>query len=358
MKVGILTFHDVFNPGAFLQALGTQTLVQSMGHDAYIIDYTAPRHRFSVLKYLKGWNWRVLYRFPLLMNMILKERAFKTARKQLLNRTRFFEQRSDLANESFDLVLIGADVVWNFKHAYLGRDPVYFGDQLNRKCLLSFAASFGDCSLKDEIPEYVREGLKEFDGYSVRDANTADIVEACVGERPLQICDPAFHLDLEAIIPPPVSAEPYVLVYLRNGAFSTALKDEVLRFAKRKGLKIIATYYTHSWADKNYSKLEPQDWVGLIRDAAYVVTNTFHGSVFSILLEKHFVVDYNEGILLKTAGMIRAMELEGQVLEEPDELSNKLEREIDYGAAREFRIQETTKARAFVVDAIDRHQLS
>ena len=50
MKIGILTFHEVYNPGAFLQALGTFNLLKSLGHDPQIIDYTSPAHRFRCVK--------------------------------------------------------------------------------------------------------------------------------------------------------------------------------------------------------------------------------------------------------------------------------------------------------------------
>lgn len=352
MKIGILTFHDVFNPGAFLQALGTQTLVESLGHEALVIDYTAPVHRFRPYSYFLRWNWRMLYRFRTWYGMLLKERAFERARAGLLNRTRFYESRADIGEEHYDAVFVGADVVWNFKHASLGRDSVYFGEGIDTQRLISFAASCGDCSLDDVVPEYVQRGLKNFNSYSVRDQNTAEMVRAFANKEAVQICDPAFHLELNEIMPETAKRAPYLLVYLRNGAFAPELKDSVLRFAKRKGLRVVATYYTHAWADENLVDLEPQEWLGLIRDAAYVVTNTFHGSVFSIMLEKRFALDYNEGIRLKTAGMIEAMQLQSRALTDAKSLDEVLEADADFSAAREFRARETAKARAFLERAL------
>lgn len=352
MIIGILTFHDVFNPGAFLQALGTQTLVERMGHEAKVINYTAPVHRFSASSYFRRWNWRMLYRFRTWYGMLLKERAFERARGGLLKRTRFYETRDDVGEEQYDAVLVGADVVWNFKHAYLGRDPVYFGEGIDTQRLIAFAASCGDCSLSDDVPEYVQQGLGNFNSYSVRDQNTADVVRAFAKQDATQICDPAFHLDLDAIMPATSKRSPYLLVYLRNGAFAPELKDQVMGFARKKGLRVVATYYTHPWADENLLDLEPQDWLGLIRDAAYVVTNTFHGSVFSVMLEKQFALDYNDGIRLKTAGMMEAMQLEGRVLQSPEALSGVLEASVDFEAARAFRARETAKASAFLEQAL------
>lgn len=352
MKIGILTFHDVFNPGAFLQALGTQTLVEQLGHEAYVIDYTAPMHRFRPSSYFRRWNWRMLYRFRTWYRMVQKERAFESARVHLLHRTQFFETRSELSEERFDAVLVGADVVWNFKHAYLGRDPVYFGEGVNCQRLISFAASLGDCSLEDEVPEYVKKGFSNFDHFSVRDRNTVEMVREFTGVNALQICDPAFHLDINAIMPPSSERAPYMLVYLRNGAFAPELRDAIIDFAQRKGLRVIATYYTHSWADENLVKIEPQEWLGLIRDAAYVVTNTFHGSVFSIMLEKSFALSYNDGVVLKTKGMIDAMGLSERVVEKSNMLADILDQPIDFSGARVFRAQETEKARGFLEGAL------
>ena len=352
MKIGILTFHSVFNPGAFLQALGTQTLLRRMGHEPWIIDYTSPPHCFRPMRYFKLWHIRMLYLFPHWVRMCCKNYAFETARKRLFKRTRLFLKREELIEEEFDAVVVGADIVWNFKHAYLGRDPVYFGEGLNTKLLISFAASFGDCSLEDGLPQYVQEGLTNFDAYSVRDKNTAKIVRKVTQKEALQICDPAFHLNLESIMPSVSKRKPFLLVYLLKGFVSHELKEAIKKLAREENLSIVATYYTHSWADENITFLEPQDWLGLIRDATYVVTNTFHGSVFSIMLEKAFVVDYNNKIRLKTADMIEAMGLSCRILHDPESLKTKLNANVDYRMARSFQKQQLKKASDFLQVAL------
>ena len=125
MKIGILTFHEVFNPGAFLQALATQRLVESLGHEAWIVNYTPPAHRYSVLKNLKALSWRAPIRFPRAIQNLRKDKAFELARENFMNLTLPFETADEVAKDSFDAVLIGADVVWNYKIKKYGQDPLY-----------------------------------------------------------------------------------------------------------------------------------------------------------------------------------------------------------------------------------------
>ena len=232
MRVGILTFHEVFNPGAFLQALASQRLLESLGHEAKIIDYTPTSHSYSLTRNLRTLSWRLPFRFQRAIQNFRKDQAFQAARDRWMNLTQRFEENADVADEEFDAVLIGADVVWNYVIAAYGHDPIYFGKGLNTKKLISFAPSFGPCTLQDTPPAYVIEGLSKFDHISVRDINSQGIVESLVGTKPPIVCDPAFHLDHNKLPLKCDEKRPFLLVYMLAQYVSPETIAQIKKFAK------------------------------------------------------------------------------------------------------------------------------
>ena len=313
MKIGILTFHDVYNPGAFLQAYSTIKTLQSLGYDPHIINYTSPKHRFR--------PWRKLLRYPQILFLnpsgwiesFKRNAAFVKVQSHLLPTSRF-EGHDELNNETFDAVIVGADIVWNYESPFWGDDPVYFGYYLKCKKLIAYAASCGPLDLTISAPNFVMEGLKKFDKISVRDIKTAKFVQNAIGKEPPVVMDPTFDLDISNI---PMGAdapeEKYFLVYAVPDLLSNEAVKKICEYAKINKLKIVATCYRQAWADNNIIDSGPFDWVNLIRHASYIFTNTFHGTIFSIKLKKKFVLEYNKVIESKTYPVIKNLGLQGHI---------------------------------------------
>lgn len=313
MRVGILTFHDIYNPGAFLQTMGTMTLLRSMGHDPVIIDYTAPSHRFNLPRILLH-SWKIWFRPRVIFELAGRSRAFKKAQGTLLPMTPFLETHGDVSTQKFDAVLIGADVVWDYVQAHLGKDPVYFGAHLNAAKKISFAASCGNVSSDQTPPPYVVDGLGSLSAISVRDVNTQQVVKKYARRDSVIICDPAFHLDSAEWAVPPARKDRYILVYAMPQFVSDELISQAKDYARRNGLKTVAVCYRQKWTDENHICIGPMEWLGYIQNAAAVVTNTFHGTVFSVKAGVPFVSSLNDAIRLKAATMIDKLGIQGRFL--------------------------------------------
>lgn len=352
MKIGILTFHEVFNPGAFLQALSTQRLVESLGHEAKIIDYTPKEHRYSAVRSMKRLAWRLPFRFQRVLATSKKNAAFYRARQKWMNLTQRFETSQDVAREEFDAVLIGADVVWNFVLQQYGRDPIYFGTGLNTKKRISFAPSFGPCSIADTPPDYVQQGLKNFDHISVRDQNSKEIVNALTDLEPPIICDPAFHLDYKQLPLECDEKQPFLLVYMAAAYVSEDTIAQIRRFAKSKGLKIVATLYHQKWADKNRTNEGPMEWLGLIHHADFVVTNTFHGIVFCSKMEKRFAFEYTPSIQSKSLYTVKKLGIAPLLVDGNSTLESALESDFQFDNVRLQIADMTDKGKEFLVNAL------
>jgi len=352
MKVGILTFHEVFNPGAFLQALATQRLVESFGHEAYIINYTPSSHRYSLRQNLRKLSWRIPFRFPRALNNYHKDKAFAAARKQWMNLTRPLDTASEVAKESFDVVLVGADVVWNYTIKQYGQDPLYFGEGLNTRKRISFAPSFGPCTLSDTPPAYVKEGLAKFDSISVRDKNSQEIVKALTEIEPPVICDPAFHLDHNQLPLACDEKEPFLLVYLISSYVAEETVAQIRSFAKSKGLKVVATMYHLPWADKIRTNGGPMEWLGLIHHAEYVVTNTFHGIVFCSKMEKKFAFQYTPSIRTKSLYTVEKLGIDSLLVDKNRSVESALNSDFEFSQVRKQIANLADEGKSFLVDAL------
>lgn len=354
LKIGILTFHDVFNPGAFLQAYATQMLLIRMGHEPEIINYNPPAHRYHPMQYALKQGWRLPFNLKRWNDRFVQYLAFSKARKSHLKLSVLHENRADIARTHYDAVLVGADIVWNFKLQNLGKDPVFFGEGLSADKLIAFAPSCGACTVDDDIPEYVSQGLGRFDSLSARDPNTAEIVKKASGRSAEVICDPTFHIiDQIDDFPNRDQRRDFILVYLLPGQFtSQRLIKQVQALSSQTKLPVYSVLYRHEWADKNIIKCDPFQWLDLIRNASYVVTNTFHGTIFSILTKANFVLEYNAAIRSKTERMVLGAGLASRVVTPDSDLSVMLEAEIDYDKAFSYFRSEASKALSYLSEAL------
>jgi polysaccharide pyruvyl transferase WcaK-like protein len=347
MRVGILTFHEVVNPGAFWQAYATCEVLRRLGHEPVIIHYTPPVHRYrpfglGILRHPRNW-----------LDGYLKNRSYERSQTALLPLSRRVVSHEDIMTEYFDAVVIGADIVWDFRSPRLGMDPVYFGEFLNTPKLISWAASMGGCNPDGEIPPFVREGLPKFKALSVRDEKTAALVRTVSGREAVVIPDPALNLNIDAIPRGKSPAGSYIAVYAIPDLVSGSFISQARSFAARKGLPLCAVGYRAKWADHNFVNASPEDWVSTFERSEYVLTNTFHGTIFSILLGKQFVTEYNPAIESKTKGMMEYLGLSARILRQDVLMEDILHAAWEYRAVKQQIDKKTKEADKFLQQALD-----
>ena len=286
----IVTWYKVYNYGAFLQAYGMQEILQDMGYDVYFYNYER--------KYLR-YNKYNLHRKP------FKTICRKIYKKSNNNLSYYCEKKSifdaeikdifKIANrhEEFDLCVIGSDEIFNIEDGY---NEFQFHPKIKAKKIISYAASFGETSL-DMIQFYklgqtITGYLSKFEKISVRDINSYKIVknltdiDASINIDPVLLYgfkDEIMRLNRNIV-------DNYILFYgYDTHIVQRDLISEIKKYAKESNLKIISVGYYHSWCDVNLN-CSPFDFISLIRYANFVITTTFHGSVFAILFNKKFCV--------------------------------------------------------------------
>jgi hypothetical protein len=299
VKVGILTFHDGLNHGAYLQAYCTMLTLRALGHDPVVINYKNREHWLK--EDVRPW---LAYRRPIrFIDRWGKQRAFKRDHKAM-PLTVYTHDPDQVQKWHFDAVIVGSDVVWDT--GIFGYDSLYFGD-LNTDRRIAYAVSCGAMNFDGTVAPEVESGIRRFDAISVRDANTEAMVCSVTGSRPVRVVDPVFlpeHLDdlVGKSIP---FNEPYLLVY--GGHFSVEDGELIREFATKRRWRVISVGYRNSWADKNVMSIGPLKILDYFKNAAFVFSGTFHGTVFSLRFRKKFAVVLNDAIKNKAVSLLEAV---------------------------------------------------
>ncbi len=292
MNVGIVTFQETNNYGANLQNYALQQAVKQLGGEPETIDY---RSRYIGrpygLAHLKNKGLGA-YLFGVVGYLVYALRGKKTKRfrRQIAYSPKVKRQGLAQMNDRYDCFLTGSDQVFN--HKLTGMDGTYMLDFVNDKSKChSYAASLGLAELAPEVQDQYREWLCGFNTLTVREQTAADVLTAALEREVTVVSDPCFLLeraDWEKAVVAPKVKKPYVFVY--ELAMSKDVVALAQKIAKANGLKIVFAPFPMGKAARGSWRLGagPGEILGLIRDAEYVVTDSFHGTLFSILFNKPF----------------------------------------------------------------------
>ncbi len=308
MKIAIITFHRAYNYGAVLQCYALYHTLEKLGHECYVLDYW-PKYFYN--QYYMHANFSLMH--PPIKTWI---NHFKTKRVLAIRNQGFedFLQNHlklvpveirdecvEVKNKKFDLYITGSDQVWNDRCARFDRN--YFLDfpcaKLSARA--SYAASFGMQQIPVNLKTEYRKRLSDFVAYSVRENEGKNILKDLLGVNASVNCDPTLLLDKgewdHIAQNDKVDSEPYVLVYYVT--LTEELQKKASDYAKTKGYKLVILPCNMSMdvlqgkRDRQFNpelhiSASPTDFLALFKNACYIFTNSFHGTVFSLLNHKQF----------------------------------------------------------------------
>ncbi len=206
----------------------------------------------------------------------------------------------DLENVDFDILIAGSDVIW--AQSDFGVDRVRFLD-FYLSChfkKISYAASFGENWIPTQNKKYVKKYLNDFDAISVREKSSIDLLESIDVKNVIHVCDPTLLLTADewSSVAEPVQEinEKYIFVYLLGKDVSQ--REAINNLAKKYNLKIATIPHANNvydsvddnFGDYKLMDASPENWLWLIKNAEYVITDSFHGTVFSTIFSKNFLV--------------------------------------------------------------------
>lgn len=347
MDVGILTMHRVLNYGSFMQAFALKREIESFGHRVQFRDFRhgEARHKGRKVK-VPGLLDKVA-RVPVVMCDLagtVRKRAFRRKFNDYFRQTCWklldvpVSHRYDL---SADAMVIGSDEVFNYtqNHSF-GYVPCLFGHEIEAPLVMSYAASAGYANSGDVVAdgmiEELANGLRRMRHISVRDENTREMVKACTGESPTIVLDPTLVHDFDDVIPERrVMSGDYLVVYAYEGRLDSPAEIEAVRqFAAKYRLKTVSAGAFHGWCDENIV-ISPFELLKLFADAAYVVTDTFHGSIFAMKGRRPFatfVRDHNPlgSNANKVRYLLEQFGMESRIVNDPSGLAAQLETPAPY----------------------------
>lgn len=299
MKIGIVTFHRAMNYGAVLQAYALQKYLDTIGIDSDIIDYRCS-YIEEFYKPIKAYSLKspkvFLREIAFAPQNYLKRKKFHDFSNKYLHLTKPIYNIDELRklNDQYDCFISGSDQVWNLK--WSGLDKVFFLNFAEDEKKCSYAASFGFERIPEGQEETYVKLLQGFNKISVRENTGKNIISELLGRSSEVSLDPTCLLTKEmweSVAKKP-SDSGYVLLYTleKNPKLNAYAKSMALK----KHTKVV--YITDAIKkSSNYSYrgfLSPTEFVGLFANAGYVVTNSFHGLMFSVIFEKPFCLQYQQ----------------------------------------------------------------
>lgn len=206
----------------------------------------------------------------------------------------------DLNETNYDVFIVGSDIIWGQTNGYLNK--IAFLDFKNKSEFkrIAYAPSFGRDWIPNENVSKLKEYLERFEAVSVRENSSVQMLEDVGVRNVVHVLDPTLLLsasewhNIEE--KPNIEVKEYIFVYLLGK--DKSIRAKITSFAKKMGLKIITVPYANGEnnnADKNFGDVplmdcSIQEWIWLIHHAEYIITDSFHGTVFSTIFNKKFLV--------------------------------------------------------------------
>jgi hypothetical protein len=317
MKIGIMTFWwSKDNYGQQLQCYALQKYLRDAGHDAYLIrydmssDFTPAPKKYIWKRILKYFNPIKLYAY-----LLHKKRVAAVAKENIKNNERIFEEfRNKYIKQTekkyhyyrelkenppeADVYIVGSDQVWNVdcfpsKERQIKAYFLDFGNSSVKR--ISYASSICKEKLSDETVNMITPLLQKFSYVSVREKSDLDLCKLCGIDGAEWVPDPTMLLNADvyrALYVNEVLRKPnkqYCFLYFLSNDCDFSLKT-MYDWAKKKNLEIV--YVSANLRVDKYKKTYATvpEWIYLLEHAEYVITNSYHCSVFSLLFKKNFGV--------------------------------------------------------------------
>lgn len=366
MKIKTITCQKVNNHGANLQAYALMHYLEKLGHDVEIIDYFPEYFKhFRPLycgtpKYAANPVTRFAYicaKFPGRLKSYLeykksdRKKNFEAFRDKYYRLTDTYESFEELkANPpKADLYIAGSDQIWNTMMNN-GKDPAYYLQFAPKNATTAtYAASFSVSEIPDELKEQTKKYIKSIDFVSVREKSALKILDDLGILNGQAVLDPVFLLEkkqwskIESNIK---LDDEYVLVYDFEG--SDEVKNFAVKYAQKHNLKIYSLY-KNEYCDKSFENFGPDVFLSLIKNAEFIVSNSFHATAFSLIYEKEFaVIKRQEGINSRMVDLLSYVGVDDRIVDSYQEFNA-----IDFNLVKEKLEIEVEKSKDYLKEVLE-----
>lgn len=385
-KVAIVSCYFMKNYGSMLQAYATQKILDEMGVDNETICIDGLNKEIKNVKLKYFFNKMldgdvVKNKFIVVKHKICEKLNYNGFKDKMNVRNYAFEEFNsnfklskvyssfdELKKEcaSYTDVLVGSDQLWlpsNIEADYYTLNWV--SDNINK---ISYATSFGVSSLEKKYEQLSEKFLKKIDHLSVREQSGKELIRKISGIEAEIVCDPTLLFTAEEWMEiqknEPIVLGKYIFCYFIGN--NPEQREFVRKLKLDTGYKIVALQHIDEYikSDENFADeapydITPGDFINLIRNAQYVCTDSFHGSVFSILNSKKFFAfrrfkSTNKGSTnSRLDSLFNLLELEDRLLNGNENIREYLEKTIDYDAVHKKLSDFRNESKKFLEEALE-----
>lgn len=334
MKVCILSMQKIDNYGSVLQAYSLKKIVEGLGHSVGFIDIKKGNDEILNEQCISSCNYEQKKQISKMAQLFIRIKnriSNRKAHKMYENfRTENLEIEKIDITDKYDVCIIGSDEVFNcLQISKWGFDSQLFGDIKNADKVITYAACCGSTNenlLTKEIRNAIGNYFKNVDSFSVRDENTRSFVQALSHKIPTINLDPVAVGDFEyeltntkltMQLPPK-----YCIIY----AYQNRLSDQgiisaILELCKEKNMKPVSVFGSQKWLPQTLI-LSPFEVLKAFQNAEYVVTDTFHGTLFGAKYAKKMAVIIRESNQNKLIDLVKKLNMEKHVINNAESIND------------------------------------
>ncbi len=330
MKICIVSMQRVLNYGSLLQAYSLKKMITSLGHEVSFIDIEPNEEdnlkRLAVIKFDEGVKIssknvlsRLLQQDSCICYCLKKVYAKKKVKKL---QERFLDNVLELdeANnkKEYDVCVIGSDEVFNcLNDASWGFTSQLFGNVKQAKKVITYAASCGftkSSDLTKDIRNVIESAFSSIKAFSVRDENTANFVREIAKKEPQYHFDPVVVGNFDKEIEKASKClkklpKKYCIIYAYHGRMGEVEKKAILDFCRKEKMTPVSIGGSQKWVHKHLA-LNPFEVLSAFKNAAYVITDTFHGAIFSSKYASRYAIIVRDSNNNKLSDLITRLKIE------------------------------------------------
>ena len=334
MKVGLITYHSAYNFGSVLQAYATESVLNQLGCETVVLNYRIPFQKkfYGLLGYGEGIikaPLKKLFMLPLLPKRIIRKHKFEDFISKM-NLSKEINSPYEFNNnfKDFDLFVSGSDQIWNFhSNEFINSGKEYMDPYLlsfTNKRKVSYASSI--VNMTDDELLSIKDKLEKFDYISCREQLAVERLNQIITKKSSKVIDPTLLLSSEnwgKLAQPNKIEKNYILYYSLKG-YRYIRKDliKLSNLSEKYDMQVIALAplapVVHQKNVINFTDAGPVDFLTLIKNASLVVTDSYHGMLFSINFRKEFYYLKNVpgANLVRTDDVLSLLDLNSRIIKD------------------------------------------
>lgn len=363
MKIGIITIQNSSNYGAMLQTYALQSFLEKYGCSVEIINYDNPHMAKGLDLIRHGTSLIEIYYMILdLLNFRARKKMihnFHIFSRDYLNLTRKYSKSELLYGmlETYDIYISGSDQIWNPNVTDGEVDDIYFcGMAQKGSKVISYASSFGGYDFLDKNKnEKIKNFLKKYSAISTREMGYIQKASCLTEKRIVKVMDPVFLLSKDewynSMNTQEIIGKPYILIYVMSK--HAEVLERVLRMNISKNLDIIMFGETLIRKKNIHYVMDagPKEFVNFFRNASFVVTNSFHGTAFSLIFNKNMCVLNNANNMNRIYDLLQTVNLNSILVKDINAL--EMSNQVDYNAVNQYLKVLIDKSKKYLIEEVN-----